>query len=349
VSRTDHTHRQPSGLAQRTPSGYAMASHDRSPEPPVIQPFARLTLAVIALGAILSQRARAQAAAGAPARALAPASRTKLVMLGTGTPAADPERFGSAVVVLVDSTPYLFDAGVGVVRRWAQALRGGIAPLGPATLHTAFITHLHSDHTLGLPDLIFTTWTLGDDSPKALELYGPPGLAAMATHILAAWSEDIAIRTGDGGEGAGGSPPAVHTHEIEPGVVYRDSLVAVTAFVVHHGTVAHAFGYRIQTPDKVIVLSGDAGPPSTVAEQCRGCDILVHEGGFVLAADATDYFRRFHTTTEALAQIATAAHPRLLVLYHQRPASPAVERAYARLRRLYAGAFVVARDLDVYR
>lgn len=309
------------------------------------QPLARLAVAVVALGALISQHASAQTTA----RALAPMSRTKLVMLGTGTPVADPDRFGPAVVVLVDSTPYLFDAGIGVVRRWAQALRGGIAPLGPATLHTAFITHLHSDHTLGLPELIFTTWTLGGTGRSPLEVYGPPGLAAMNTHLLAAWTEDIAIRTGEGGEAAGERNPVVHTHEIEPGVVYRDSLVTVTAFVVHHGTVPHAFGYRIQTPDKVIVLSGDAGPPSTVAEQCRGCDILVHEGGTFAAADASDYFRRFHTTVEALAEIATAAHPKLLVLYHQRPAAPATERAYARLRQLYVGPFVVSRDLDVYR
>jgi ribonuclease Z len=270
-------------------------------------------------------------------------------MLGTGTPAADPDRFGPAVVVLVDSTPYLFDAGVGVVRRWAGALRGGVAAIGPATLHRVFVTHLHSDHTLGLPELIFTTWTLGGNARAPLEAYGPPGLREMTAHLLAAWTEDIAVRTSSEGEGAGEAAPSVNVHEIEPGVVYRDSLVTVTAFAVHHGTVPHAFGYRIQTPDKVIVLSGDAGPPSTVAEQCRGCDILVHEGGSVLAADATDYFRRFHTTVEALAAIAAAAHPKLLVLYHQRPAGLVVERAYARLRQLYAGPFVVARDLDVYR
>ncbi|NUO64816.1 MAG: MBL fold metallo-hydrolase [Gemmatimonadaceae bacterium] len=306
---------------------------------------ARSTVFLLALGALVAHRAPAQSSPTAPASA----SRTRLVMLGTGTPAADPDRFGSAVVVLVDSTPYLFDAGVGVVRRWAQALRGGVAPLAPASLHRAFITHLHSDHTLGLPDLIFTTWTLGSDVRPPLEVYGPPGLSAMTTHLLAAWAEDVAIRTGPEGEGAGEAPPAVHAHEIAPGVVYRDSLVTVTAFVAHHGSVPHAFGYRIQTPDKVIVLSGDAGPPSTVAEQCRGCDILVHEGGSVLASEATPYFRRFHTTVEAMAEIATAARPKLLVLYHQRPASPAVERAYARLRQLYAGPFVVARDLDVYR
>lgn len=289
------------------------------------------------------------------------ASRTRVVMLGTGTPNADPDRFGPAVVVLVDSTPYLFDIGVGVVRRWAAALRAGVAPLGPATLRTAFVTHLHSDHTLGYAELIFTSWTVASGPAGArgadaeirsrppLDVYGPSGLGAMTTHLLAAYAEDIAVRTGRGGELEGVPAPVVRSHEIVPGVVYRDSLVTVSAFAVHHGTWAQAFGYRIQTPDKVIVLSGDAGPPSTIADQCQGCDVLLHEGGSVLAADATDYFRQFHTTVEALGEIARAARPKLLVLYHQRPYSLPAERAYSKLRELYPGAFVVARDLDVFR
>jgi ribonuclease Z len=270
-------------------------------------------------------------------------------MLGTGTPAADPDRFGPAVVVLVDSTPYLFDMGVGVVRRWAAALRLGIAPPDPTSLRTVFVTHLHSDHTLGYPELIFTSWTLESGRNRPLAVYGPRGLQAMTDHILAAYAEDIAIRTAPDGENPGGSPPEVRVHEIGPGVVYRDSLVTVTAFRVHHGMVAEAFGYRVQTPDRVIVLSGDAGPPSTVAEQCNGCDLLLHEGGSVADVNASDYFRRFHTTAEALAKIAQAARPGLLVLYHQRPAGPAVEQSYAVLRSLYAFPFVVARDLDVFR
>lgn len=314
--------------------------------------------ALLAGAVIVSQRASAQSATQAPVAA----SRTRVIMLGTGTPVADPDRFGPAVVVLVDSTPYLFDMGVGVVRRWAAALRAGAAPLSPASLHTAFVTHLHTDHTLGYAELIFTSWTVADATVlqrrgeptttsvrPPLDVYGPPGLRAMTTHLVAAYAEDIAVRTGPEGELAGVAPPEVRAHEIEPGVVYRDARVTVTAFAVHHGTWAQAFGYRIQTPDKVIVLSGDAGPPSTVAAQCHGCDILLHEGGGVLTADAGDYFRRFHTTTEALAEIARAANPKLLVLYHQRPSTLAVERAYARLRELYPGPFIVGRDLDVFR
>ena len=171
----------------------------------------------------------------------------------------------------------------------------------------------------------------------------------MTDHILAAYTEDVAVRTGDGGEMEGAQPPVVHVHEIAAGEVYRDSLVTVTAFPAHHGTWAQAFGYRIQTPDETIVLSGDAGPPSSVPDQCHGCDLLIHEGGTYRATEATPYFRRFHTTVEDLAAIARASRPKLLVLYHQRPASPATQRAYDALRTLYDGPFLVARDLDVFR
>jgi ribonuclease BN (tRNA processing enzyme) len=276
-------------------------------------------------------------------------SRTRVIMLGTGTPAADPDRFGTAVVVLVDSTPYLFDIGVGVVRRWTAAVRNQGLALAPSSLRTAFVTHLHSDHTLGYPDLILSSWTLEQGPHRPLEVYGPKGLGAMTDHLLAAYAEDIAVRIGGEGERANDTPPVVHVHEIATGVVYRDSLVTVTAFPAHHGTWAQAFGYRVQTPDRVIVLSGDAGPPSEIPDQCRGCDILLHEGGFRLAADASPYYRRFHTTTEDLARIAAAARPKLLVLYHQPPAGPVPDRGYAALRALYAGPFVVARDLDLFR
>lgn len=282
-------------------------------------------------------------------KAIPQSGRTRVVMLGTGTPAADPDRFGPAVVVLVDNTPYLFDMGVGVVRRWAAALRTGIAPLDASSLRTAFVTHLHSDHTLGYAELIFTSWTLEKAPRRPLDVYGPPGLQRMTDHLLAAYAEDVAVRTGPGGELEGSRPPVVRVHEIGLGVVYRDSLVTVTAFPAHHGTWTHAFGYRIQTPDKIIVLSGDTGPPSGVLDQCHGCDLLLHEGGFRLAANASDYFRRFHTTVEELARIARATRPTLLVLYHQPPDSPDAEHSYMVLQSLYPGPFVVARDLDVFR
>lgn len=214
-------------------------------------------------------------------------------------------------------------------------------------MRTLFLTHLHSDHTLGYPELIFTSWTL---DPKAyrLQVLGPPGTQDMTDHILAAYADDIAIRVGEGGENPGGQPPVVRVREIQAGPVYTDSLVSVTAFNVRHGKWPEAFGYRVQTPDKVIVLSGDAAPTALIAEHCKGCDLLFHEGGFITDEEAGSYFRAFHTTADELAALARVASPKLLVLYHQRPASAVTERGYRRLRSLYPGAFVVANDLDVF-
>jgi ribonuclease BN (tRNA processing enzyme) len=157
---------------------------------------------------------------------------TRVVVLGTGTPAADPERWGPSVAVVVNDRAYLVDCGPGVVRRAAAAEKNGIAALHAKKLKTVFITHLHSDHTLGYPDLIFSPWVLGREDP--LEAYGPHGLKNMTAHIEKAWSEDVQIRR-RGLEQANATGYKVNVHEITPGVVYRDANVTVTAFPVKHG------------------------------------------------------------------------------------------------------------------
>jgi ribonuclease BN (tRNA processing enzyme) len=282
-----------------------------------------------------------------PSLAQAPvAARTRVVMLGTGNPVADPDRFGPATVIIVDSTAYLVDAGVGVVRRWAAAIRAGAGPFKVWDLRRLFVTHLHSDHTLGYPDLILSSWTLAPATLEPLQVFGPAGTRAMTEHILAAYSEDIRIRTGASGERAGSAGPRVDVHEIAPGVVYRDSLVTVTAFHVHHGTWKDSFGFRFQTPDKDIVISGDAAPPSAIPAQCRGCDILIHEGA-IFHSGVSDYQSQFHTSMEELVDVANASRPKLLVLYHQRPGPNDAALEFIRAR--YSGRVVVARDLDVFQ
>ncbi|HET7553931.1 MAG TPA: MBL fold metallo-hydrolase [Gemmatimonadaceae bacterium] len=287
------------------------------------------------------------AACAATPTAAPASSRTRVIMLGTGNPFADPDRFGPATVIVVDNTAYLVDCGVGVVRRWAAAIRDGETGFRPWDLRRVFITHLHSDHTLGYAELILTSWTLEGGQLGAQQVYGPRGLRSMTDHLLAAYARDIGIRTGPGGDLEGAPPPNVEVHEIEPGVIYRDSLVTVTAFAVHHGTWPQAFGYRFQTPDKDIVLSGDAAPPTTIPEQCHGCDILIHEGGFFHRNGAGAYRLSFHTSMEDLVDVARAARPKLLVLYHRPPWGN--EEGLNFIRSHYDGQVVVAKDLDVFR
>ena len=122
-------------------------------------------------------------------------SSTRVVMLGTGNPRPDPERSGPATAIVVNDTPYLVDFGPGVIRRASAAYRNGVTALGygGVIINTVFLTHLHSDHTAGYPDLIFTPWVMGRHEPLAV--YGPKGIAAMTEHVLAAWQVDIVART----------------------------------------------------------------------------------------------------------------------------------------------------------
>jgi ribonuclease BN (tRNA processing enzyme) len=277
--------------------------------------------------------------------------RSRVVMLGTGTPNADPDRFGPSVAIVVDDASYLVDFGVGVVRRAAAAERAGIKALNVLNLKQAFATHLHSDHTLGLADLILTPWILERDAP--LNLYGPRGLRAMANHLVAAYADDIRVRTTGGEPKHKYDPSVINVHEISPGVVFHDDRVTVTAFAVKHGAWPQAFGYRFQTPDRLIVISGDTGPDSRIEDQCRRCDVLVHEvysvAGFARRpAEWQAYHARYHTSTRELGAIASRAQPRLLVLYHQLIWSSTEDELLAEVRSAYDGQVVSAHDLDVF-
>jgi ribonuclease BN (tRNA processing enzyme) len=351
----------------------------------------------------------------------------QVVILGTGTPNADPDRSGPAVAVVVGDTPYLVDCGPGVVRRAAAAERKGVSALRVDNLHHLFITHLHSDHTLGLPDLIFSPWVLGRDQP--LQVFGPPGTRHMVDHLLAAYEQDIDLRL-HGLEGANENGYQVEVHEIEVAagnvetskrqnvetkagdeaterrsdegkdqnrdrqgaaekveksksqkveteappderpdmtarsdavtrpppervLVYSDANVKVFAFPVDHGSWEHAFGFRFETPNRVIVISGDTGPSKSLIENARGCDVLLHEvystAGFATRPPNWQrYHSSFHTSTAELAVIANEIKPGLLILYHQLFWGMTDDDLLAEIAALYPGKTVSARDLDVY-
>ena len=281
----------------------------------------------------------------------AQATQTQLVMLGTGTPNADPDRSGPAVSVVRNGRAYLVDAGPGIVRRAAAASRTGITALEPQNLNVLFLTHLHSDHTIGLPDVILGAWVLERTVP--LELYGPPGTREMVNHLLAAYSADIRNRI-DGLEPANETGYKVNVHEIRAGTVFDDGNVKVTAFAVPHGDWEVAFGYRFDSADRSIVISGDTRPTDAVVTACNGCDLLVHE---VYSAarfqtrppEWQRYHARAHTSTDELALIATRARPRQLVLYHQLYWGTDDAGLVAELARAgYARGVVSARDLAIY-
>lgn len=275
---------------------------------------------------------------------------TQIVLLGTGTPNADPDRSGPSVAIVVNDTAYIVDFGPGVVRRAAAAFHRGIKGLAVKNLKLAFVTHLHSDHTAGYPDLILTPWVLERRAP--LEVYGPRGISAMTRHILRAYREDIDIRLG-GGEPSNKTGYRVVAHEIKPGVIYRDENVTVKAFLVNHGSWREAYGFRFETPDRTIVISGDCRPSPSVIRNCNGCDVLIHEvysqAGFATRPlEWQKYHSRYHTSSGELAELASKARPGLLVLYHQLFWGTSEDDLLKEVRAGYAGKVVSGRDLDVY-
>jgi ribonuclease BN (tRNA processing enzyme) len=308
----------------------------------------RLLVATLACGfAAAGATGRQPIPAGGPP---IPADTTRVVMLGTGNPNPDPDRSGPSTAVIAGGHPYLVDCGPGVVRRAEAARRSGIEALEAEKLDIVFLTHLHSDHTLGCADLLLSPWVTDREVP--LRVYGPPGTRALFDGILAAYDADIRNRRAglqphnDGGWMA-------EVTEIAPGTVYSDTSVRVVAFAVPHAGWERAYGYRFETPDRTIVISGDTGPSDAVVEACAGCDVLVHEvysaAGFAgLPPEWQRYHRDAHTSSTELAAIAARARPSLLILYHQLFWGTSEEDLLAEVKRGYDGETVSADDLDVF-
>lgn len=281
---------------------------------------------------------------------VAAADSTVVLLLGTGFPRPLADAFGPATAVLVGSRVLLFDAGPGVMHQIAVAK----LPLrGPDAL---FITHLHSDHTIGLPDVMLTTWVMGRHN--VLTIVGPPGLSKMVDNLTAAYSEDIDIRT-HGLEHDAENGWRLAVHETTSGVVYDSAGVRVTAFRVLHGSWPVSLGYRIDTPTRSIVISGDTRPSDEVVRQAHGVDVLVHEvypdsiyraqRGQRLGDTTNDYFRSFHTSDVELGRLAARAQPKLLVLTHIVRFGATDEQLLRGVRAGgFTGAVVVGKDLGRY-
>jgi ribonuclease BN (tRNA processing enzyme) len=273
------------------------------------------------------------------------AQDTRVILLGTGTPNPEPDHSGPAVAVVSGQRVYVVDSGPGVVRRAAQA---GIRM---EQLTRVFVTHLHSDHTAGLPDLIFTPAVTGRTEP--LEIYGPPGLRAMAGHVMKAWKEDMANRL-RGLEPAVKGAYVVRSYDVKPGEIYRDATVRIRAFAVPHGSWKHAYGYRFEVDGKVIVISGDTTYSERLIEAAKGCDILVHEfysqkGWETRSPDWQRYHAAFHTSAPDLGKLAARVRPGKLVLYHELPMGQTPEQVLREIRESFDGEVIYGRDLDVIR
>jgi ribonuclease Z len=306
------------------------------------------TIAIVAItcglaGGVLRTSGLAQESP--PRGSTAPA----LIMLGTGTPVPDASAWGPASAVVSGERLFIVDAGAGVSRRLAAA---GLPRV--KQVEAAFLTHLHSDHTLGYPDLIFTTWIMGRRQPLAV--YGPSGLHRMTDAILDAWRDDVDVRV-KGLERETREWLRVDATEIRPGVVYDRDGVKVTAIPVPHGEWP-AFAYRFDLPGRSMTFSGDTAPNPALVQAARGTDILVHEvyNGKRVAPEARpggefwpEYLRAYHTSDAELARIASEVKPGLLVLNHVLRLGGTDEEILRNIREAgYKGRVVIAKDLDRY-
>jgi len=279
---------------------------------------------------------------------------TKVVLLGTGNPNPSPTQSGCAIAIIVNDVPYIVDFGPGLIRQ-ASAMTpkygGTIEGLAAKNIKIAFLTHLHSDHSTGYPDLILTPWVMGRDEP--LIVYGPEGINHMTENILEAYEEDIRYRL-YGDEPANNEGWKVNSHEFtQEGEIYKDKNIKVEAFPVIHGSWPNAWGFRFTTPDKVIIISGDTEPSEKVIEYARGADILIHEVYYKKGYDTKNelwkkYHKKHHTSTVELAEIANKTKPATLVLYHILFWGGSEEELLNEIKEKYSGKVIVGRDLDIY-
>jgi len=267
----------------------------------------------------------------------------KVTLLGTGNPRPVMSRFGPSILVEAGKQKLVFDCGRGATQRLYQLK----IPFSEIT--ALFLTHLHSDHTVGIPDLWLTGWVMGRTTP--LPVWGPEGTKAMMEHLQQAYAFDIHIRR-DVDTKLPGAGAEVIAQDIEEGVIYNTAGVKVTAFLVDHGEIKPAFGYRVDYGGHSVTMSGDTRPSENLIKFAQGTDVLIHEVidpqafGETVTTDSADQRKKIiehHTTPEQAGIIFTRVKPRLAVYSHIVP--PDVPDVIPHTRKTYAGPLEVGEDL----
>jgi len=304
-----------------------------------INKFAGLMFAALALAVVAAGPAKAQSEPD-----------FQVVMLGVGTPPPFMHRFGPATLVIAGDKYLLFDAGRGVTQRlWQDKIRLG-------RIDILFLTHLHSDHVVGIPDLMLTGWLTSPFGRRKgnFVVRGPDGTQNMMDHLFKAYEADIEIRVKDQKFDRENVTP--DAKDITPGVVYDDAGIKVTAIEVNHGeNIKPTFGYRIDYGGRSVVLSGDTKYYPPLAEAAKGVDLFIHAVGGARQEllDSNDSWKRImahHTEPEDVGRIFAQAKPNMGALYHLvtltngkiKPLKPA--DLLARLKTNYDGPVTVGAD-----
>jgi ribonuclease Z len=267
----------------------------------------------------------------------------KVTLLGTGYPRPVIERFGPSILIEAGKEKLLFDCGRGVTQRLYQLK----VPFGEVT--ALFLTHLHSDHIVGIPDVYLTGWLLGRTTP--LRVWGPAGTAEMMSHLEQAYQFDIHTRR-DVDEKLPRQGAVVVAKDIEQGVVYQNNDLRVTAFAVDHFPVKPAFGYRVDYAGHSVVLSGDTRYSENLIRFSQGADILIHEvidpeaylaGDRLFSPEMKQKVIAHHTSPEQAGTIFNKVKPKLAVYSHIVPFD--APDLVAHTRKTYPGPLEVGEDL----
>jgi ribonuclease Z len=273
-----------------------------------------------------------------------PSNEIRVTLLGTGSgPRAFVDKAGISTLVEAGGERLLFDAGRGSMQRLVQA---GF-PMNAVT--KLFLTHLHSDHVIGVPDIMLSPWAAAPERTVPLEVWGPDGTRDMIRHLEEAFAFDIHMRR-DVDESFSPDGIRMVAHDIQVGKVYEKNGVTVTAFLVSHGLVKPSYGYRVDYAGRSVALSGDTSPNENLIANCKGVDVLIHEAidpdvlrRLVPDKSRMDAIVARHTTPEQAASIFSRVSPRLAVFSH----SPGTAAIVEQTRRSYAGRVEMGDDLMV--
>jgi len=274
------------------------------------------------------------------------AQEITVTLLGTGSPVPAMSRFGPSILVQAGGQTFLFDAGRGAMQRLAQ-LR-----VRWQDVDALFLTHLHSDHVVGFPDLWLTGWFVGPGRDRPLQVWGPRGTKRMMSHIEQAFDFDIRMRLYD--DRAAPDGVVILAEDMNEGVVFDKGGVTITAFEVDHSPVRPAFGFRVDHGEHAVVLSGDTRISENLVRHAQGVDLLVHEvvspesfqRAGVPPERATSVFAH-HVTPEQAGEVFARTRPRLAVYSHIVQPDASERDLLPPTRRTYDGAVEVGEDLMV--
>lgn len=269
------------------------------------------------------------------------ASELKVTILGSGTPVPSIERFGSSTLIEYKDKKYLFDVGRGTTIRLSQI------GINPSEIDHLFLTHLHSDHITGFADFWLTGWIW--QRKEGLNVYGPDGVENFISHTQKTFSKDIAFRKKHTGLLAKGLQ--LNVKEVQQGIIYKNSDIKITAIKVEHGAVEQAFGYRFDTGNNAILLSGDTTFSENLVKHGENLDLLIHELAvidqqLIEENPKLKKISQYHSSLHQVKQVIDLLEPELTIFNHLLIIGIEQEMVNMKIQSLFKDKAVLGYDLQ---